>query len=83
MMATRGAAGFTLARRSTSGKAGNVTAKGKLLVFCGKMAAGKSTLSRKLASQEHAVLPVEDEFLQRLLAVFVDRDPQCGCRCER
>jgi predicted kinase len=40
--------------------------KGKLFFFCGKMAAGKSTLSRKLASQEHAVLLVEDEFLERL-----------------
>jgi predicted kinase len=40
--------------------------KGKLFFFCGKMAAGKSTLSRKLASQEDAVLLVEDEFLERL-----------------
>jgi predicted kinase len=40
--------------------------KAKLLFFCGKMAAGKSTLSRELASQEHAVLLVEDEFLERL-----------------
>lgn len=40
--------------------------KGKLLFFCGKMAAGKSTLARQLASQEHAVLLVEDEFLERL-----------------
>jgi predicted kinase len=41
-------------------------AKGKLLFFCGKMGAGKSTLSRQLAPQEHAVLLVEDEFLARL-----------------
>lgn len=40
--------------------------KGKLLFFCGKMAAGKSTLSRQLAEQENAVLLVEDEFLERL-----------------
>ena len=40
--------------------------KGKLLFFCGKMAAGKSTLSRELASKEDAVLLVEDEFLERL-----------------
>ena len=40
--------------------------KGKLFFFCGKMAAGKSTLSRQLVSQEHAVLLVEDEFLERL-----------------
>ena len=40
--------------------------KGKLLFFCGKMAAGKSTLSRQLAAQEHALLLAEDEFLERL-----------------
>ncbi|HEY0143859.1 MAG TPA: ATP-binding protein [Thermoanaerobaculia bacterium] len=40
--------------------------KGKLFFFCGKMAAGKSTLSRELASREGAVLLVEDEFLVRL-----------------
>jgi predicted kinase len=40
--------------------------KGKLLFLCGKMAAGKSTLSRELASNENAVLLVEDEFLERL-----------------
>jgi predicted kinase len=40
--------------------------KGRLLFFCGKMAAGKSTLSRQLAVQENAVLLVEDEFLERL-----------------
>ncbi|HEX8169421.1 MAG TPA: ATP-binding protein [Thermoanaerobaculia bacterium] len=40
--------------------------KGKLLFFCGKMAAGKSTLARKLAVDEDAVLLVEDEFLERL-----------------
>jgi len=40
--------------------------KGKLLFLCGKMAAGKSTLARQLASREDAVLLVEDEFLERL-----------------
>lgn len=40
--------------------------KGKLVFLCGKMAAGKSTLSRKLASAEDAVLLVEDDFLERL-----------------
>jgi predicted kinase len=39
---------------------------GKLLFLCGKMAAGKSTLSRELALRENAVLLVEDEFLERL-----------------
>jgi predicted kinase len=37
-----------------------------MLFLCGKMAAGKSTLSRQLASSEDAVLFVEDEFLERL-----------------
>ena len=37
-----------------------------MIFFCGKMAAGKSTLARKLASQENAVLLVEDDFLARL-----------------
>ena len=41
---------------------------GKLLFFCGKMAAGKSTMSRELAAREGAVLLVEDEFLERLFA---------------
>ena len=40
--------------------------KAKLLFLCGKMAAGKSTLSRKLAERENAVLLVQDEFLERL-----------------
>jgi shikimate kinase len=40
--------------------------KAKLLFLCGKMAAGKSTLSRQLAERENAVLLVQDEFLERL-----------------
>jgi uncharacterized protein (UPF0548 family) len=40
--------------------------KGKLLFLCGKMAAGKSTLSKQLADRENAVLLVQDEFLERL-----------------
>ena len=40
--------------------------KAKLLFFCGKMAAGKSTLSRELAQRENAVHLVQDEFLERL-----------------
>ena len=36
--------------------------KGKLLFLCGKMAAGKSTLSKALAEREDAVLLVLDEF---------------------
>jgi len=40
--------------------------KAKLMFFCGKMAAGKSTLARDLAARERAVLLVQDEFLDRL-----------------
>ena len=40
--------------------------QGKLIVFCGKMAAGKSTLSKALAEQEQAVLLVQDEWLAQL-----------------
>jgi predicted kinase len=40
--------------------------KAKLLFFCGKMAAGKTTLSKELAEREDAVLLVQDEFLERL-----------------
>jgi predicted kinase len=38
----------------------------KVLFFCGKMAAGKSTMARELASRERAVLLAEDHFLARL-----------------
>jgi predicted kinase len=41
-------------------------AAAKLMFFCGKMAAGKSTLARDLAQREHAVLLVQDELLDRL-----------------
>ena len=40
--------------------------RAKLIFFCGKMAAGKSTLSRALAEQEQAVLLVQDEWLTHL-----------------
>ena len=40
--------------------------KGKLLFLCGKMAAGKSTLSKALAEREDAVLLILDEFLDQL-----------------
>jgi predicted kinase len=39
----------------------------KLMFFCGKMAAGKSTLARNLAVRENAVLLVQDDFLNALL----------------
>lgn len=38
----------------------------KLIFFCGKMAAGKSTLARHLAVRENAVLLVQDDFLDAL-----------------
>jgi predicted kinase len=49
-----------------------------LILLCGKMAAGKSTLARVLARERGAILLVQDEFLERLypgeiadLAAFV------------
>ena len=38
----------------------------KLIVMSGKMAAGKTTLSRELAAREDAVLLVQDDFLTSL-----------------
>src|SRR5215475_13787006 len=38
----------------------------KLIFFCGKMAAGKSTLARDLADREKAVLLVQDDLLDTL-----------------
>ena len=38
----------------------------RLIVFCGKMAAGKSTLARQLAAQADTVLLVQDEWLEHL-----------------
>ena len=40
--------------------------KATLYFMCGKMAAGKSTLSRELAERVNAVLIVQDDFLERL-----------------
>jgi predicted kinase len=39
---------------------------GKLFCFCGKMAAGKSTLARTIAHQENAILLVQDDWLNQL-----------------
>ena len=39
---------------------------GKLIFFCGKMAAGKSTLARALSHRENAVLLAQDDFLETL-----------------
>ena len=38
----------------------------KLIFFCGKMAAGKSTLAKQLAAREHAVVLSQDNLLERL-----------------
>ncbi len=38
----------------------------KLIFFCGKMAAGKSTLASALAKQENAVLLIQDDLLAAL-----------------
>ena len=43
-----------------------MSASGKLVFLCGKMAAGKSTLARALAEREHAILLVQDELLDNL-----------------
>src|SRR5215203_2402226 len=43
-----------------------MSSSAKLIFFCGKMAAGKSTLARDLAQRENAVLLVQDEFLDHL-----------------
>jgi len=39
---------------------------GELIFFCGKMGAGKSTLSVKMAVEKNAVLLSEDEWLESL-----------------
>ena len=43
-----------------------MTTSTKLIFFCGKMAAGKSTLARDLADREDSVLLVQDDFLDSL-----------------
>ena len=55
-----------LKRAAVQSLYGGRSRRAKLLFFCGKMAAGKSTLSRELAKQVHAMLLVQDEFLERL-----------------
>ena len=43
-----------------------MSGRAKLILFCGKMAAGKSTLARELAARENAVLLVQDELVVHL-----------------
>lgn len=51
----------------------NSHAIGKLIFFCGKMAAGKSTLARSLTAKEGGVLLVQDDLLGSLYpGEFVD-----------
>jgi predicted kinase len=40
--------------------------RGQLYFFCGKMAAGKSTLAREIAARENAVMLVQDTLLDGL-----------------
>lgn len=44
----------------------NMKKQGKLFFFCGKMAAGKSTLAREIAQREDAILLVQDDLLSDL-----------------
>ncbi|BCR04532.1 cell division protein ZipA [Desulfuromonas versatilis] len=45
---------------------GNTRGMGTLLLFCGKMGAGKSTQAKVIASEQNAVLLSEDEWLSTL-----------------
>ncbi len=45
--------------------------RGKLIFFCGKMAAGKSTLAREIARREDAILLVQDELLSQLFPIEI------------
>jgi predicted kinase len=64
----------TMSRRAGAGETGNAAldhcttnvSPVRLIFFCGKMAAGKSTLARTLAQRENAVLLVQDELLDAL-----------------
>ena len=61
----------------------NTSISAKLILLCGKMAAGKSTLARDLAQRENAVLLVQDEFLDRLFPGEITDIPgfvKCSCR---
>jgi predicted kinase len=62
-----------------------MAAPARLIFFSGKMAAGKSTLARRLAEGEGAVLLVQDEWLERLfpgeivdVAGYLDRSRRLG-----
>ncbi|MGC8712198.1 MAG: AAA family ATPase [Leptodesmis sp.] len=63
--------------------------QGKLVCFCGKMAAGKSTLARKIARQEDAVLVEQDDWLSnqhsggQLWEVWLRNSSLMGCLSRR
>ena len=55
----------------------------RLIFFCGKMAAGKSTLSRELAARHDAVLLVQDDWLEKLFPAEIQTIPdfvRCSTR---
>jgi len=59
----------------------NISAK--LIFFCGKMGAGKSTLARDLAEREKAVLIVQDDLLDTLFPgeiTDIQEFVKCSCR---
>lgn len=64
----------------------NVSSSARLIFFCGKMAAGKSTLARELAQREHAVLLVQDELLDSLYPCEITDIPgfvKCSSRLKK
>ena len=55
----------------------NTQRRAKLLFICGKMAAGKSTLSKELAAREGAVHLAQDGLLEALYpGEFIDPTSQ-------
>jgi predicted kinase len=59
-----------------------MTTPAKLLFFCGKMAAGKSTLAKTLAERDGAVLLIQDHFLGTLYPDEI-REVADYVRCSR
>lgn len=53
-------------RASVAGSKFSMTRTARLFFFCGKMAAGKSTLARQLAAREDGVLFIQDEWVDAL-----------------
>jgi predicted kinase len=49
--------------RAAGGMSSYMECSAKLIFFCGKMAAGKSTLAREVAARKNAILLVQDELL--------------------